>query len=96
LALLVELEKLTNDKAENYLSPSIHGQVKIKGKFIRDENGKLVPILVRTYEEATPVQTIPVPVTIAKPPEPKCLWGDLKQLLGKLFIKKRGIAGRES
>ncbi|MDD4237499.1 MAG: hypothetical protein PHT62_02915 [Desulfotomaculaceae bacterium] len=92
LTILSDLEKLTKEKAENFLSPSIHGQVKIKGKFIRDENGRLVPILVRTTREGTPVQTVRLSVTDLKPPAPERngRWGGLKKLLGKLF-KKRSV-----
>lgn len=50
-ALIEELEKLTEDNAADYLSPSIYGQAKIKGKFIRDETGKLVPVLVKTKRQ---------------------------------------------
>ncbi|OPZ75742.1 MAG: hypothetical protein BWY80_00006 [Firmicutes bacterium ADurb.Bin456] len=47
-AILEEVEKLTEENAADFLSPSVYGQVKIKGKYIRDEHGKLVPVLVKT------------------------------------------------
>lgn len=49
-----ELEKLTTENAANFISPSMYGQVKIKGKYIRDENGKLVPVLVKMKRQVTP------------------------------------------
>lgn len=46
--ILEEVEKLTEENAVNFLSPSVYGQVKIKGKYIRDEHGQLIPVLVKT------------------------------------------------
>lgn len=47
LPLAEELENLTNEKASNFFLPSMFGQVKVKGKFVRDLDGKLVPVLVK-------------------------------------------------
>lgn len=55
-AIVEELEKLTEENAADFLSPSMYGQVKVKGKYIRDENGKLVPVLVKTKRQALPVK----------------------------------------
>lgn len=52
-AIIEELEKVTEENASNFLSPSVYGQAKVKGKFIRDENGKLVPVLVKTKRQAS-------------------------------------------
>lgn len=49
--IIEEVEKLTEENASNFLAPSVYGQVKIKGKFIRDEHGKLVPVLVKTRRQ---------------------------------------------
>mgnify|MGYP000849920605 FL=1 len=49
--IIEEVEKLTEENASNFLAPSVYGQVKIKGKYIRDENGKLVPVLVKTRRQ---------------------------------------------
>ena len=50
-AIIEEVEKLTEENASDFLAPSVYGQVKIKGKFIRDEQGKLVPVLVKTRRQ---------------------------------------------
>lgn len=50
--IVEELEKLTEENAGKYLSPSIYGQAKIKGKYVRDKSGKLVPVLVRIERKA--------------------------------------------
>lgn len=49
--IIEEVEKLTEENASNFLAPSVYGQVKIKGKYIRDEHGKLVPVLVKTRRQ---------------------------------------------
>ena len=33
--IIEEVEKLTEENASNFLAPSVYGQVKIKGKYIR-------------------------------------------------------------
>lgn len=43
-----EIIALTGEQANYYFSLAMNGDIRIKGKFIRDKNGQLRPVLVRT------------------------------------------------
>lgn len=86
--ILDEVEKLTEENAANFLSPSVYGQVKIKGKYIRDDQGKLVPVLVKVRSEVQPTSAGQhIRQEIRKPEKP----GVLKRFpkwLHTLFYRK--------
>ncbi|WP_149026688.1 hypothetical protein [Desulforamulus ferrireducens] len=43
-----EIIALTGEQASYYFSLAMKGNIRVKGKFIRDEKGQLRPVLVRT------------------------------------------------
>ncbi|ABO51306.1 hypothetical protein Dred_2802 [Desulforamulus reducens MI-1] len=43
-----EIIDLTGDSAKSCFSQAMHGDIRIKGKFMRDNTGKLRPVLVKT------------------------------------------------
>lgn len=43
-----EIIELNGENASYYFSQAMNGTIRIKGKFIRDENGRLRPVLVKT------------------------------------------------
>ncbi len=60
-----EIIELTGDNASYYFSQAMNGTIRIKGRFIRDENGKLRPVLVKTsYRPAIPYD---VPASETRP-----------------------------
>jgi len=81
-AIIEELEKLTQENAANFLAPYMHGQAKVKGKYIRDENGKLIPVLVRTKRQAPPFNSGRCIRTERQKPEE---FGVIKKFI-KLFL----------
>lgn len=86
-AIIEELEKLTQENAANFLSPSMYGQVKIKGKYIRDENGKLIPVLVKTKQQAPPFKSGRCIRTNKQEPEELGIINRFKKLFLSIFTK---------
>lgn len=54
-----EIIELTGDNEAYYLSQATSGAIKIRGKFIRSETGRLRPVLVKT--SYSPLQTVITP-----------------------------------
>jgi hypothetical protein len=50
-----EIKQLTNDNPENYLVSSYAGKLGLRGKFIRDTNGKLIPVLLNIKNPKSPL-----------------------------------------
>lgn len=55
--IYTEIEELTKDNPNNYLISSLTGQVSLRGKFVRDENGKLKPVLLNINQHQPLPQT---------------------------------------
>lgn len=54
-----EIIELTGENASYYMSQAMQGTIKIRGKFIRDAQGKLRPVLVKTgYQQNPPAQVL--------------------------------------
>lgn len=49
-----EIIDLTDKDASYYFSQAMKGSIRIRGKFIRDENGKRRPVLVKTSYQPVP------------------------------------------
>ncbi len=62
-----EIIALTCEQADYYFSLAMNGDIRVKGKFIRDENGRLRPVLVKT--------TFLPPVSQAVPESKSHSWG---------------------
>lgn len=84
--IVEEIEQLTEENANKFLSPSVYGQAKIKGKYIRDKNGKLLPVLVRVERQKVPMGKV------IRVERPESGWrgalNSLKKGLAALFKKK--------
>ncbi|MDO7785780.1 hypothetical protein [Desulforamulus aquiferis] len=46
--VMEEIFELSDNRAVNLFLQPVEGQVKIRGRFVRDEGGKLRPVLVKT------------------------------------------------
>ncbi|AEF93421.1 hypothetical protein Desca_0529 [Desulfotomaculum nigrificans CO-1-SRB] len=63
--IIEEIFELTGEHAANCLAQPLSGSVRIKGKFIRGENGRLRPVLVKTTY--LPVYNTPDPEAETNP-----------------------------
>lgn len=54
LCKVEEIIELNSENASYYMAQARQGIIKIRGKFIRDANGKLRPVLVKTFYQQLP------------------------------------------